>query len=71
VFASIEETPKGKTCDAIMGILDEGKEIMDEYKGMPALTLVCWLRPRRSSTTRFPDMARSGPGRTSLAMAKP
>ena len=37
VFASIDENPKGKTCDAIMGILDEGKEIMDEYKGMPAL----------------------------------
>jgi ferritin-like metal-binding protein YciE len=37
VFASIGETPKGKTCDAIMGILDEGKEIMDEYKGTPAL----------------------------------
>ena len=37
VFASIDETPKGKTCDAIMGILEEGKEIMSEYKGMPAL----------------------------------
>jgi ferritin-like metal-binding protein YciE len=37
VFKSIGETPKGKTCDAILGILDEGKEIMDEYKGMPAL----------------------------------
>jgi ferritin-like metal-binding protein YciE len=37
VFASIDETPKGKTCDAIMGILEEGKEIMDEYKGMAAL----------------------------------
>jgi ferritin-like metal-binding protein YciE len=37
VFASIDETPKGKTCDAIMGIIDEGKEVMDEYKGMPAL----------------------------------
>jgi ferritin-like metal-binding protein YciE len=37
VFSSIDETPKGKTCDAIMGILDEGKEIMEEYKGMPAL----------------------------------
>ena len=34
---SIGETPKGKTCDAIMGLLEEGKEIMDEYKGMPAL----------------------------------
>ena len=37
VFASIDESPKGKTCDAIMGILEEGKEIMDDYKGMPAL----------------------------------
>jgi ferritin-like metal-binding protein YciE len=37
VFASMDETPKGKTCDAIMGIIEEGKEIMDEYKGMPAL----------------------------------
>ena len=37
VFASIDESPKGKTCDAIMGILDEGKEIMDEYKGTSAL----------------------------------
>ena len=37
VFASIDESPKGKTCDAIMGILDEGKEVMDEYKGTAAL----------------------------------
>ena len=37
VFKSIGQTPKAKTCDAIMGILDEGKEIMDEYKDMPAL----------------------------------
>jgi ferritin-like metal-binding protein YciE len=37
VFKSIDETPKGKTCDAIMGILDEGKEIMDEYKDTAAL----------------------------------
>ncbi len=37
VFAEIDEKPQGKTCDAIMGILDEGKEIMDEYKDSPAL----------------------------------
>ena len=34
---SIDETPKGKTCDAILGLIDESKEVMDEYKGMPAL----------------------------------
>jgi ferritin-like metal-binding protein YciE len=33
----INAPARGKTCDAIQGILDEGKEIMDEYKGMPAL----------------------------------
>ena len=37
VFKSIGETPKGKTCDAIMGIMKEGEEVMDEYKGSPAL----------------------------------
>jgi ferritin-like metal-binding protein YciE len=37
VFALIEESAKGKTCDAINGILDEGKEIMQEFKGSPAL----------------------------------
>src|SRR6185312_8440606 len=37
VFKEIDAPPQGKTCDAIMGILDEGKEIMSEYKGAPAL----------------------------------
>jgi ferritin-like metal-binding protein YciE len=37
VFAVIAEPAKGKTCDAINGILDEGKEVMQEYKGSPAL----------------------------------
>jgi len=37
VFASIEEKPQGKKCAAIEGILDEGKEIMEDYKGSPAL----------------------------------
>ena len=31
------ESPKGKTCDAIVGIIEEGQEIMKEYKGTPAL----------------------------------
>jgi ferritin-like metal-binding protein YciE len=37
VFALINQKPQGKTCDAIMGITSEGAEIMDEYKGSPAL----------------------------------
>ena len=37
VFEEIDEAPRGKTCDAIMGIIEEGQEIMKKYKGMPAL----------------------------------
>jgi ferritin-like metal-binding protein YciE len=37
VFKLLGETPKGKTCDAIMGLIEEGQEIMKDYKGMPAL----------------------------------
>ncbi len=37
VFQILGESPKGKTCDAIVGIIEEGQEIMKEYKGTPAL----------------------------------
>jgi ferritin-like metal-binding protein YciE len=37
VFELLGKPARGKKCDAIEGILDEGKEIMDEYKGAPAL----------------------------------
>ena len=37
VFEMLDKPARGKTCDAIVGILDEGKEIMDEYKGTDAL----------------------------------
>jgi ferritin-like metal-binding protein YciE len=37
VFELIEEKPKGKLCPAIVGIVEEGQEIMKDYKGSPAL----------------------------------
>jgi ferritin-like metal-binding protein YciE len=37
VFDILDKAPQGKTCDAIMSIVKEGQEIMDEYKGSPAL----------------------------------
>ena len=37
IFELLEKPARGKKCDAIEGILDEGTEIMDEYKGEPAL----------------------------------
>lgn len=37
VFEAIGKKPAAKTCAAIMGITEEGAEIMEEYKGSPAL----------------------------------
>ena len=37
VFEEIGASPRGKTCDAIMGIIEEGQEVMKEFKGEPAL----------------------------------
>src|SRR5581483_1694048 len=37
VFGMIDKKPQGKTCAAILGITDEGAEIMEEYEGSPAL----------------------------------
>ncbi|RYE10134.1 MAG: ferritin-like domain-containing protein [Hyphomicrobiales bacterium] len=37
IFAMLDKPARGKTCDAILGILEEGKSIMDEFKGAPAL----------------------------------
>jgi len=37
VFEEIDAKPQGKTCDAILGIIEEGQEVMKEYKGQAAL----------------------------------
>src|SRR6201746_1523866 len=37
VFQLLDKPARAKTCEAIQGILDEGKEIMEEYKGTEAL----------------------------------
>ena len=37
VFELLGKPARSKTCDAILGILEEGKSIMDEYKGTVAL----------------------------------
>jgi ferritin-like metal-binding protein YciE len=37
VFEIIGQPPKAKTCDAILGIIEEGKEIITDYKGTRAL----------------------------------
>jgi ferritin-like metal-binding protein YciE len=37
VFEIIGKPARGKTCEAIQGILAEGEEIMEDFKGSPAL----------------------------------
>lgn len=37
VFESIGKRAQGKTCEAIQGIIAEGEEILEEFKGTPAL----------------------------------
>ena len=37
VFKLIDVAPRGKKCEAIEGIVEEGAEIIKEFKGAPAL----------------------------------
>jgi ferritin-like metal-binding protein YciE len=37
VFELLGKRPQGKTCEAIVGIVEEAREMMDEFSGSPAL----------------------------------
>ena len=37
MFGELGEAPHGKTCDAIIGIIEEGQKVMADFKGRPAL----------------------------------
>ncbi len=37
VFTSIETKPRGKTCKATVGLLEEAEEVMEEFKDSPAI----------------------------------
>ncbi|MFV3075574.1 ferritin-like domain-containing protein [Niveispirillum fermenti] len=37
VFEMIGKAPRGKTCDAIVGIIDESKEVMEDFADSEAL----------------------------------
>jgi ferritin-like metal-binding protein YciE len=67
IFELLGKPARGKKCDAIEGILDEGSEIMQEYKGELRWMPVCWQPPKPSSIMRFPVTGRSRIGRSSLA----
>ena len=37
IFAMIDKEPRGKQCPAIIGIVEEGQEIIEDYEDSPAL----------------------------------
>jgi ferritin-like metal-binding protein YciE len=37
VFDLLDKPARGKTCPAIDGIIEEGSEVLEEYKGSPAI----------------------------------
>ena len=46
VFAAIDKKPQGKTRAAIVGITDEGAEIMQDTRDRQRSMPVCWPRLR-------------------------
>src|SRR5438477_7277710 len=37
VFKMVKQPPKGKTCPAILGLVEEGEEVMEDFEDSPAL----------------------------------
>ena len=37
IFEMLDKPARGKTCDAIQGLIEEGKEVMEDFKGSDAL----------------------------------
>src|SRR5262249_50396936 len=71
VFEAIDAKPQGKTCDAIMGIIEEASRSWRSRRARPRSTPACWRRRKRWSTTRSRATARCGRGRRSSACRMP
>jgi ferritin-like metal-binding protein YciE len=37
IFKMLKQEPKGKTCPAILGLVEEGEEVMEDFEDSPAL----------------------------------
>ena len=65
IFEAMGKAARGKPCEAIAGLIEEGKEVMEDFKDSPALDPDCSPGRRPSSTTRYRATGRSKAGRTS------
>jgi hypothetical protein len=71
VFGLLDQTPKGKKCEAIEGLVKEGQEGKKEFKGSPALAAALLATGKPSSTTKFLATALSSPGPIGLICRRP
>jgi ferritin-like metal-binding protein YciE len=53
IFEMLGKRAQGKTCEAINEILDEGEEIIEEYKGSEALDAGLLTDGQRSNITKW------------------
>jgi Domain of unknown function (DUF892) len=62
VFELIEKKPRGRTCDAILGIIAEGQEVIEDVMTTRFATPVSWPPARPPNITRSPATAHWPPG---------
>lgn len=67
VFAAIDKKLQAKTYEALVGITDEGAEIMKDYKDSPALDAGLLAAAQAVDTMRCHVTTRSRPGRRNSA----
>lgn len=67
VFAAIDKKLQAKTYEALVGITDEGAEIMKDYKNSPALDAGLLAAAQAVDTMRCHVTTRSRPGRRNSA----
>ena len=71
VFASLDEKVRGKHCDGIAGIIEEGKSIMEEDFDEATMDACLIARASARNTTRWPPTARSSRGRRRWGTPRP
>ena len=71
VFESLDEKVRGKHCDGIAGIIEEGKSIMEEDFDEATMDACLIAAGSAPSTTRWPPTERWSPGLRRWATPRP
>jgi len=54
----MKQAPKGKTCPAILGLVEEGEEVMEDFEDSPALDAGLLSGAQAESITKYRVTAR-------------